>query len=145
MKIDSTASLYYRVQNQPKPKAAAKEQNSNTKVKPIVADKNENFDIDEMRRQLSASNDQTNSAAEAAETRRKCQIIAMRIMRGDEVPSRDYVFLAKNELDLYMRAITMRVPNEKPQKHKRISTEAAIKDDAKTEQTSEQKTEREKD
>jgi hypothetical protein len=47
--------------------------------------------------------------------------IAIRIIKGDHVPAADYRFLAKHNIALYSKAITLRVEKEKPVKHKQLS------------------------
>jgi hypothetical protein len=59
--------------------------------------------------------------AEEAKVRLKCLMIAMRIMAGDTVPREDYRYLAKNDLELYSKAVSMRIEQENPKKHKKIS------------------------
>jgi hypothetical protein len=77
--------------------------------------------MDEMRQQLESAKTQAKAAGESAEVKMKCITIAMRIMSGDEVPREDHRYLAKHDLELYCKAITMRVAREKPRHYKRIS------------------------
>ena len=76
-----------------------------------------------LRRQLESARRQGDAIAKTFETKRKCLIIAMRIMRGDKVPHADYRYLAKNEPKMYEKAIMLRVRKAKPVKHKRLSKE----------------------
>ena len=78
-------------------------------------------ELDRLRQQLENSKIASEAAAKEAKTRMKCLMIAMRIQSGDEVPEADKKYLAKNDLGLYARAISMRMEKEKPQKHKRLS------------------------
>lgn len=79
--------------------------------------------IEELNRQLEASNKQTKKARDLAKIQAKCKLIAMRIMSGDTVPWQDYRYLAKNDPELYGKAIIMRIEKEDPKKHKRVSEE----------------------
>ena len=78
-------------------------------------------DLKRLKQQFENSKIANEAAAKEAKTRMKCMMIAMRIQSGDEVPEADKKYLAKNDLGLYARAISMRMEKEKPQKHKRIS------------------------
>jgi HPt (histidine-containing phosphotransfer) domain-containing protein len=78
-------------------------------------------EMDEMRQQLESANAQAEAMGESAKVRMECNIIAMRIMSGDEVPREDHRYLAKHDPELYAKAITMRVAREKPKHYKRIS------------------------
>lgn len=50
----------------------------------------------------------------------KCLQISMRIINGDEVPTKDMQFLMKNEPGLYARALLLRRQNDKPKKYKSL-------------------------
>jgi hypothetical protein len=52
---------------------------------------------------------------------RKAMQIAMRIMRGDNVPPRDYRFLAKHNLKMYKMAVSLRRVIEDPKDHDALS------------------------
>lgn len=71
--------------------------------------------------QLESAREQGEAMGESMKVRMKCLLIAMRIMSGDKVPPEDYRYLAKNDLELYAKALMMRTEKEKPQKHKRVS------------------------
>lgn len=75
----------------------------------------------EMLDQLEKAREQGDAMADSMRLRMKCLLIAMRIMSGDEVPVQDYRYLAKNDLELYAKAVSMRVEKENPKKHKRVS------------------------
>ncbi|MCL2853524.1 MAG: hypothetical protein FWE20_10945 [Defluviitaleaceae bacterium] len=47
--------------------------------------------------------------------------IAMRIMNGDDVPLRDHKYLARHDIDLYMKAVSLRRVNNDPEEHDAIS------------------------
>ena len=70
--------------------------------------------LEEMRKQSKAS-------AEMFEIQRKCLLIAIRIMSGDNVPPEDIIYLAENAPELYARAMIMRMYKEDPEDHKRVS------------------------
>jgi len=71
--------------------------------------------------QLEAARAQAQGAADRWEVIIKCLKIAMRIISGNIVPRADHRYLAKNDPELYSKAITMRMPKENPKKYKRIS------------------------
>lgn len=84
-------------------------------------------EMDEMNRLMKSAKAQAAAETESAEVRRKCMIIAGRIMAGDEVPREDHRYLAKHDLGLYCRAICMRVVRENAKRHKRISDDEDTK------------------
>ena len=88
------------------------------------------MEMDEMNRLLENARAQADAEKESADVQRKCLIIAARIMAGDEVPQKDYRYLAKNNLELYCRAICMRVVREKARRHKAISDDEDSKSNA---------------
>lgn len=53
----------------------------------------------------------------------KALAIARRIMRGDKVPPKDESFLFRYNSDLYLKAKTMAMQNQKPKKHKSLLEE----------------------
>ncbi len=53
----------------------------------------------------------------------KALAIARRIMRGDKVPPKDESFLFRYNSDLYLKAKTMAMQNQKPKKHKSLMDE----------------------
>ena len=61
------------------------------------------------------------SAAKAWKERIKCLKIAMRIMSGDIVPEEDYRYLRERDMELYSRAIQMRIEKEDPKEYDRLS------------------------
>ena len=79
------------------------------------------FKIEELKRQLANANEQAESMSDSMQTQLKCQKIALRIMAGDIVPPADYRYLAKNNSKLYSMSIMLRGKQEHPKKHKRIS------------------------
>lgn len=78
-------------------------------------------ELDMLRRELEASNEQSDAMEDAAEAFSKCMKIAARIAKGDIVPSKDIRYLAKHEPDLYKQAILLRTPAPKPKKHRSIT------------------------
>lgn len=76
---------------------------------------------EELLKQLENAREQGEAVADMMEKRMKCLLIASRIMGGDEVPVEDYRYLAENDLDLYSKAVSMRMEKENPNKHKRVS------------------------
>lgn len=72
-------------------------------------------------KQLESSSEQQKASNENTKILIKCLMIAMRIMAGDEVPKEDHRFLAKYDMGLYHRAISMRIMRENPKKYKRLS------------------------
>ena len=74
-----------------------------------------------LRKQLESARQQGEGIAKSFEIKRKCMLIAMRIMSGDKVPTADHRFLAENEPEMYEKAIMLRAYKEKPVKHKRLS------------------------
>lgn len=89
-------------------------------------------DVDELKRQLEAARQQGEGIANEMKIRLKCMLIAMRILKGDEVPKEDHAFLAENDIGLYGKAMSMRMEKDHPEKHKRISEdeEPSVVDDA---------------
>lgn len=75
----------------------------------------------ELMSQLENARKQSEAMAESTKVRMKCLLIAMRIMSGDKVPSEDYRYLAKNDLGLYAKAVSLRMEKENPKKHKQVS------------------------
>jgi len=82
-----------------------------------------------LQRQVKNAQKQAEGMAEMFEVKRKCLLIAMRIMKGDKVPDKDHRYLAKNEPELYARAIMMKRYKEKPVKHKRVSEDEKESED----------------
>lgn len=64
----------------------------------------------------------------------KCLQIAMRIINGDKVPSKDRKFLMEKEPALYSQSILLSRKNDKPKKYKSLLDDE--KSDAKTNQAS---------
>ncbi len=52
--------------------------------------------------------------------KRKCIMIAIRIINGDNVPIKDMVFLKEKEPEMYLNAILLRRRNKKPKKYKSL-------------------------
>lgn len=60
----------------------------------------------------------------------KCLQIAMRIMNGDHVPTKDRQFLLENEPEMYSKALLLRRNNNDPKKYKSLIADK--KDEAAT-------------
>jgi len=58
--------------------------------------------------------------AKAMKIMLKCRQIAMRIMKGDNVPLKDERFLAENDIELYGKAIQMRIQKADPKDYDSI-------------------------
>lgn len=50
----------------------------------------------------------------------RCIVIAMRIMKGDNVPLKDENFLAENQPELYLRSILLREEKEDPKEYESL-------------------------
>ena len=87
-------------------------------------------EMDEMNRLLKNAKAQVAAEKESAEVRRKCLIIAGRIIAGDDVPRKDHRYLAKHDLGLYCRAICMRIVREKARRRRAISDDEGTKSNA---------------
>lgn len=85
-----------------------------------------------LEKQLEASRKEAESMEDMFEAFAKCIKIAARISKGDIVPMKDMKFLAEHEPDMYKQAILMRMPNDKPKKHKSLLDD----DDEKTDEVS---------
>lgn len=70
-----------------------------------------------MLEQLRESSDPSNNPYS---DRIKCLQIAMRIINGDKVPTKDMQFLMENEPELYAKALLLRRQNDKPKKYKSL-------------------------
>lgn len=73
-----------------------------------------------LEKELENADKQADAIGDSIETFSKCMKIASRIAKGDIVPPKDIKYLAEHEPDLYKQAIIMRVPNDKPKKHKSL-------------------------
>ena len=71
--------------------------------------------------QLDNAIEQSEGAAKEWKIKIQCLQIAMRIMRGDNVPIEDERFLADHDIELFTKAITLRVPKEDPEEYDRLS------------------------
>lgn len=85
----------------------------------LAKDKNSisiNEDLHEFEEMLNQLRESTNSPNPYM-NHIKCIQIAMRIMNGDEVPSKDKAFLLENEPKMYSQAILLRQKNDHPKRH----------------------------
>ena len=71
--------------------------------------------------QLENVKEQADGAAEQWKVYTRCLRIAMHIMSGDIVTKEDHRYLAKNDPELYSKAVSMRMEKTDPKKIKRIS------------------------
>jgi len=86
--------------------------------------------LEEMRSEMQALREGLKRAGEAGDgaaaawkEKIQCLIIAMRIMSGDNVPEEDHRFLRERDVELYSRAIMMRIKKEDPEDYDRLSEE----------------------
>jgi len=84
--------------------------------------------LDEMRNEMKALREGLKRASEAGDgiaeawkERIKCLQIAMRIMCGDIVPEADHRYLRERDIELYSRAIQLRIEKEDPKEYDRLS------------------------
>ena len=80
-------------------------------------------EVNSISSQLKAIQSSNDAQADEMRIRMMCLIIASRIMMGDRVPPKDHQFLAEHNMELYKTAITMRVANDNPKKHKALSAD----------------------
>ena len=120
----------YNIYNQPKVQAEPKSNAENQKkaepqtekaIKIITGLKEKSSQFDLFAQRLEEMRKQTKASAEQYEIQRKCMLIAMRIMQGDNVPHEDIIYLAENAPELYAKAIILRMQKENPEDHKRVS------------------------
>lgn len=78
-------------------------------------------EVENLKEELKNSEASLKATREAYDVQLRCSIIASRIMSGNKVPKSDYLYLAKNDPDLYEKAIILRQERENPTKHKRLS------------------------
>ena len=71
--------------------------------------------------QLDNAIEQGEGAAKMWKIKILCLQIAMRIMRGDKVPVEDERYLAKHDIELFTKALSMRMPKEDPHEYDRLS------------------------
>jgi len=84
--------------------------------------------LDDLRNEMQALREGLKQAREAGEgaaqawkERIKCLQIAMRIMSGDIVPEEDHRYLREKDMELYSRAIQLRIVKEDPEEYDRLS------------------------
>lgn len=78
-------------------------------------------EVEDLNAHLKKSKAALKKARESYDVQLRCAIIARRIISGHKVPRPDYIYLAKNDTDLYQKSIILRQERENPLKHKRIS------------------------
>ena len=86
----------------------------------LQKEKEQEQELDMLEKQLEASRKEAESMEDMYEAFSKCIKIAARISKGDIVPMKDMKYLAEHEPDMYKQAILMRMPNDKPKKHKSL-------------------------
>jgi len=91
--------------------------------------------LEELRQEMQFLREGLQQAAEAGEgmaeawkEKIKCMQIAMRIISGNKVPEEDHRFLRDRDMELYARAITMKIQKPDPDEYDRLSEDE--KDDA---------------
>ena len=84
--------------------------------------------LDEMRNEMRGLREGLQRAIEAGEgaaamwkEKIKCMQIAMRIMAGDIVPEEDHRYLREKDMELYSKAIQLRIEKEDPEEYDRLS------------------------
>ena len=78
-------------------------------------------ELEALRRELERINEMNEGAAEGWRNKIKALRIAMRIISGHNVPEEDHRFLREADIDLYTRAITMRIEKQDPDDYDRLS------------------------
>jgi len=77
---------------------------------------------DEMRDKAEQAREAARAAAEFWRNKLKAQEIARRIMKGDNVPQKDYDFLMEHDPDLFKKAVSLRrFDNDDPKDHDALS------------------------
>ena len=71
-------------------------------------------------KQAENAREQIENTKDAFDVISNCMKIAMRILNGDDVPSKDVQYLMENDPDLYEMAISMRKVNDDPKKYKSV-------------------------
>ena len=94
-----------------------KEKERIAKVEPATQD------IGALQKQMEQIREQSEGAAEGWKVYIKCLRIAMRIISGDNVPEIDHQYLAKNDSELYGKAMSMKVHKQDPEDLDSISDE----------------------
>ncbi len=77
-------------------------------------------DLEMVREQMEVAKQQAEATGEAFDQLAKCFKIAMRIMAGDLVPTKDKQFLLEKQPKLYIQATSMQRDNDDPKKHKTL-------------------------
>ena len=80
-------------------------------------------DVGILQKQMEQIREQSEDAAEGWKIYIKCLRIAMRIISGDNVPEIDHQYLAKNDPELYGKAMSMKVHKQDPEDLDSISDE----------------------
>jgi len=78
-------------------------------------------DMRALREGLKQAREAGEGAAEAWKERIKCLQIAMRIMSGDKVPEEDHRYLREKDMEMYSRAISLRIEKKDPKEYDRLS------------------------
>ena len=101
-------------------------------ISPEAKNKAEDFQkkLDEMRNEMKALREGLKQAAEAGKgaaegwkEKIKCLQIAMRIISGNKVPEEDHRYLRERDVELYSRAIQLRIEKEDPKEYDKLSEE----------------------
>ena len=113
----------------------AKEKNKETDFQAMLEEMRNRLQA--FREELKRARETGEGAAEAWKEKIKCMQIAMRIMSGNKVPEEDHRYLRERDMDLYSRAITMRIEKEDPEEHDRLSEDEEDNVNTATESTPE--------
>ncbi len=107
-----------------------KEKNNSLQQKDDLIEKYQreaNKELDNLRTQLKKADKEIKEMRDSSQIQLNCIIIARRIMSGHKVPKADYIYLAKNNEELYQKAILLRIERDNPLKFKKISQYEKIK------------------
>ena len=85
---------------------------------------------EELQKQLEQAREQGEAQFEAMMVKIKCLLIAGRIMHGHKVPKDDYRYLAKHDMGLYAKALSLRIEKRDPIKYDRLSEDEEEKTEA---------------
>ena len=114
------------------PEAPAMEDTVEISTEAIEKARDKKFDfqnaLDEMHNKMRELREGLQRAREAGEgaaamwkEKIRCMQIAMRIMAGDIVPEEDHRYLREKDIELYSKAIQLRIEKEDPEEYDRLS------------------------
>ncbi|MBQ8147483.1 MAG: hypothetical protein IJ040_01700 [Lachnospiraceae bacterium] len=79
--------------------------------------------LEMLQMQLDSIQEQTEASEEGWDALGKCLTIALRITNGDNVPPSDIQFLQEHNQELFMQAMSMRMPKKDPEDYESILEE----------------------